>query len=74
MSILLIVYVIVHVLIHFALTAQKCMSEPNQVKDIDNNDAEDAPGAVFRKAIAFFYIGFVYTVSIALIIWIATLM
>ena len=64
---LLIAYVIVHVLIHLALTTQRCQ---NQVKDINDTESVDAPGSGFRKSCGVFYILMAFGFATALTIWI----
>ena len=73
-SYVLITYVIVHVLGHLVLSIQRCFVDhhgSNKIKNLDDSHQaiEDAPGSRLRKAVAFVYIGLVWTFAFVIVAW-----
>lgn len=72
----LIAYVVIHVAVHLILTFQRCYlyhHGDNQVKDVyagGSTSSEDEPGSDLRKALAFVYIGLVWTFALVIIGWV----
>ena len=72
----MITYIIVHVLVHLALTIHRCFTgKSNKVEEINSVDdhIEDDPGSRFRKAMAFCYFGLVWIFTMVVFGWVMRL-